>query len=278
MKVSFKRAFGERDLFLLTLDALRYDVAEEALASGQTPNLAALLPDGFEARHTPATFTYAAHHSFFAGFLPTPLAPGPHARPFAMRFAGSRSIGRDTLVLDAPCLISASRAAGYRAICIGGTSFFNPRDPLGAVLPRLFDEAHWSREMGVASRSASARQFTLAAERLAAFPPAQRILLFINASATHPPTRIFVRGARSESARTQLAALVELDRHLPLLVDALRARGGAVGIVCSDHGTCFGEDGYLGHRLAHDKVWTVPYAEVDLAPARVARLAQKRSA
>jgi hypothetical protein len=262
--VSFKRAFGERDFFLVTLDALRHDVAVEALASGGMPNLAALIPGGFEERHTPATFTYAAHHAFFAGFFPTPVARGRHQRPIAMRFAGSRSIGADTLVLDAPCLISGSRAAGYRTICIGGTSFFDPRAPMGATLPALFDESHWSREMGVASASASARQFGLAAERLRAFPRDQRILLFINAAATHPPTRMFVPGASADSTATQLAALVELDRHLPPLVDAMRSRGGAVGIVCSDHGTCFGEDGHRGHRVAHDKVWTVPYAEVDI--------------
>ncbi len=267
MSLSFKREFGRRDLFMLTLDALRYDVASEALASGRMPNLAALVPAGFERRHTPATFTFAAHQAFFAGFLPTPIGPGPHRRDFAMRYAGARSVDRDTLILDAPDLVSASRAAGYRAICIGGTQFFNPAAPLGAVLPERFDEAHWSRDMGVTSRKASALQFTLAAERLAAFPRAQRIFLFINAAATHPPTRIFVRGARQESAATQLAALVELDRHLPPFVAALRARGGAIGIVCSDHGTCFGEDGLEGHRLAHENVWTVPYAEVDLPPA-----------
>ncbi len=32
-------------------------------------------------------------------------------------------------------------------------------------------------------------------------------------------------------------------------------------ILCSDHGTAYGEDGYHGHRLGHPVVWTVPYAE-----------------
>lgn len=261
---AWKRAFGRRDLFLITLDALRHDVAVDALASGQMPNLAALIPGGFEARHTPATFTYAAHHAFFAGFLPTPRRPGRHARPFAMRFSGSRSISADTLVLDAPDLVTGVRAAGYHTICIGGTQFFDPGSPLGGVLPALFDEAHWSPATGVTSRSASALQLGLAAKRLAAQPADRRVLLFVNAAATHPPTRIFVPGARAESPATQRAALVELDRHLPVLIDAMRARGGAVGIVCSDHGTCFGEDGRTGHRFAHDAVWTVPYAEIEL--------------
>lgn len=267
VKASFKDAFGRQDLFLITLDALRFDVADEVLRSGSAPNLSALLDGGFEARHTPATFTYAAHHAFFAGFFPTPMTNGVHARPIAMRFAGSRTIGADTLVLDAPCLISASRSAGYHTLCVGGTEFFNPRSPLGATLPGLFQEAHWSRDMGVTSRHASARQFGLAAKRLREIPSDQRVFLFVNATATHPPTRIFVRGALGESVETQRAALVDLDRHLPVLVDALRSRGGAVGIICSDHGTCFGDDGHQGHRLAHEKVWTVPYAEVHLRPS-----------
>ena len=38
-------------------------------------------------------------------------------------------------------------------------------------------------------------------------------------------------------------------------------RGRVFAIVCSDHGTAYGDDGYHGHRLAHPAVWTVPYAE-----------------
>ncbi|MDP2311025.1 MAG: STM4013/SEN3800 family hydrolase [Pseudomonadota bacterium] len=266
MGVDFRGAFGSRDLLLLTLDALRYDVATAALAEGRTPNLARLLPAGWELRHSPGSFTLPAHEAFFAGFFPTPPGPGPHPRPIALRFPGSRTIARDTLVLDGPCLVRAYAAAGYHTICIGGTGFFDPASPLGAALPGRFLEAHWSRAMGVTGRHASALQFALSAARLGALPPTSRALLFVNAAATHPPTRPFLRAARAESVATQAAALADLDRHLPVLLDALRARGGAVGIVCADHGTCFGEDGYVGHRVAHPLVWTVPYAEVEVAP------------
>ena len=34
-------------------------------------------------------------------------------------------------------------------------------------------------------------------------------------------------------------------------------------IICSDHGTLYGEDGYVGHRIAHPIVTTVPYAEIN---------------
>jgi arylsulfatase A-like enzyme len=265
VSVSFKDALGQRDLFLLTLDALRWDVAENTLARGEAPNLAALIGGAFERRQTCATFTLPAHQAFFAGFLPTPPGPGPHPRPIALRFPGSKSISPHTLTLEGACIPSALGRAGYHTICIGGTSFFNPDSPLGAALPRAFDEAHWSREMGVASPRASRLQLALAASRLREIPSERRVFLFINLSATHPPTRIFLKGAKEESVATQAAALRELDRHLPVLFDAMRARGGAVGIVCSDHGTCFGDDGHVGHRVAHEAVWNVPYAEVSVA-------------
>jgi hypothetical protein len=52
-----------------------------------------------------------------------------------------------------------------------------------------------------------------------------------------------------------------VDRQLPPLFAALQRRAPVLAIVCSDHGTAYGEDGYHGHRLAHPVVWTVPYAE-----------------
>lgn len=265
MSVSFKAAFGQRDFLFVTLDALRWDVARDTLAAGEAPNLARLVGGAFEQRHTPATFTLAAHQAFFAGFLPTPLGPGPHMRKIALRFGGSRSTSKDTLVLDGDNLVRAYADAGYHTVCIGGTNFFNPRSPIGALLPAAFGESHWSREMGVTSPHASRLQLELATTRLLELPPSRRVFLFVNAAATHPPTRIFDRDATTESPATQAAALRELDRHLPPLVDALARRGGAVGIVCSDHGTCFGEDGLVGHRLAHPAVWNVPYAEIEVA-------------
>lgn len=259
---------GSHDIVLVTLDSLRYDVACAALGAGATPNLAALLPGGaWERRHAPGSFTYASHQAFFAGFLPTPAAPGPHHRHFALRFEGSRTTGPDTAVFDAPSIVAGLAACGYRTICIGGVGFFNKRTALGRALPGLFDESHWHPGLGVEARHSTRAQVRLARERIAALEPGRRLFLFVNVSATHHPTRAYLPGAPRDSAETQGAALAYVDGELPPLFEALARRGPALCIVCSDHGTAFGEDGYHGHRLAHPRVWDVPYAEFILGAA-----------
>src|SRR4051812_9320189 len=72
-----RRLVGTHDILFVTLDTLRYDVAAERYAAGRTPHLAAVLPaGGWEKRHSPGNFTFAAHAAFFAGFFPTPARPG----------------------------------------------------------------------------------------------------------------------------------------------------------------------------------------------------------
>jgi hypothetical protein len=44
----------------------------------------------------------------------------------------------------------------------------------------------------------------------------------------------------------------------------LGKRGPLFAIACSDHGTLYGDDDYVGHRIAHPHVMTVPYAEIRL--------------
>lgn len=260
--INARRLVGTHDVLFLTLDTLRYDVAAECLSAGRTPFFASLLPGGsWEARHTPGSFTYSAHHAFFAGFLPTPAEPGPHERLFAATFPGSETTGSATFVHEAPTWVEGLRRDGYYAICIGGVGFFNGQTELGRVLPSLFDEQHWSPELGVTSRDSTERQVELACRRIAAAPEGKRLLLFVNISALHQPNCMFLQGAECDSPQTQGAALEYVDRCLPPLFAALRRRGPTLCVLCSDHGTAYGEEGYRGHRLSHPVVWTVPYAE-----------------
>ncbi|MFJ6504268.1 STM4013/SEN3800 family hydrolase [Streptomyces sp. NPDC091879] len=261
---------GRDDLLLLTLDTLRYDVAVELAAAGRLPNLAAHLPGGtWERRHAPGNFTYASHQAMFAGFLPTPAAPGPHPRLFAARFAGSETTAGRTYVFDTPDLVSGLAARGYRTVCIGGVGFFNKQGALGGVLPGLFEESHWEPEFSVASPTSFEAQVARAEKTVAELPPRQRLFLFLNASALHQPNWFHLPGATRETGdgrATHAAALEYIDRHLGRLFAAMSSRRRCFAIVCSDHGTAYGDDGYTGHRLGHDCVWTVPYSHFFLEP------------
>lgn len=261
---------GSHDIVLITLDSLRFDVATSALATGQTPNLARLLPSsGWQARHTPGSFTLPAHQAFLTGFLPTPLPDpnrsGRHRPPrlFAGEFEGARGLGPATFVFAEPTLPAALAARGYRTICVGGVGFFSGRGALGSALPALFEQSHWSRATSVHHPDSAAHAFARAADLVTARDDAPTFLL-LNIAATHTPTHCYLPGARRDSPQSQAAALAHVDEHLPVLLAALGRRRPTLLIVCADHGTCFGEDGIFGHGVAHPLIWTVPYLQTVL--------------
>ena len=251
---------GQAHFVWVVFDSLRYDVACHALQQGQLSGLAPFL-GAWEERHTPANFTFAAHQAFFAGFLPTPLGPGPHARNLALEFAGSSSLCDATLHLGGANLCEGLRQRGYRTVCIGGVGFFNRLTPLSRVLPDLFCESHWSPELGVTCREAPENQVEVALRCLRG--SSQPLFLYLNISATHQPSCIYLEGAQMDDCATQTAALVAADQALQPLWLELRGRGAHCWVF-SDHGTAFGEDGYWGHRNSHPVVMHVPYAEFSI--------------
>jgi hypothetical protein len=285
---------GSHDLLFVTLDTLRHDVAVSLLEAGRLPNLARVLPRDaagrpfWEERHSPGSFTFAAHAAFFAGFLPTPVTPGPHPRLFAARFGGSESTAPDTWVFDQSSLVEGLADAGYHTVCIGGVGFFNPENALGSVLPALFAESHWSAATGVTAPDAFEAQIEVARAAVAALDPEQRLFLFVNVPALHQPNWFYLEGAERDATQhdetqrddgqpakggdtkeSHAAALEYVDRHIGELFALMASRRPCFAILCSDHGTLYGEDGLTGHRVAHPLVWTVPYAEFVLPAAEV---------
>jgi len=252
---------GTHDIVFITLDTLRFDVASALMKAGRTPNFSAWIGKDWEKRHTPGTFTYAAHHAFFAGFLPTPAAPGRHPRLFAAKFGGSETTTTQTAVFEEATIVEGLRNRGYRSMCIGGVGFFNQQTPLGNVFPSMFDEAEWTPEFGVTHPKSAELQFGRAAQWLDGLNDDQRAFLFINVSAMHQPNRHYIDGADDDDLHTHAAAFEYVDSCLPILAEALSRRDSVFCIVCADHGTAYGEDGFEGHRLAHDVVTHVPYAE-----------------
>ena len=136
------------------------------------------------------------------------------------------------------------------------------------MLPGLFDESHWSPELGVTDPRSTENQVNLALRSRAEFPPEQRVFLFLNVSAIHQPNRFYLPGATDDTIESHAAALEYVDGELGRLFAGLRERGPWLAVICSDHGTAYGEDGFTGHRLAHPVVWDVPYAEFVLSQER----------
>ena len=260
---SFAKLVGEVDILFITLDTLRFDVAQYAYRNGLLKNLSKYLDnEGWECRHSPASFTYAAHHAFFAGFLPTPSMPGSHKRLFASRFQGSTTVDQQTFVFEKPTLPQSLSDLGYRTVCIGGTGFFNPASPIGSVFPSWFDESHWSPNTSVASKESEKNQIELAIKRRKSFGD-HLTMMFINVAAIHQPNWFYdpSNGSETDDLHSHLAALVAVDAVMEPLFEAFRQFRKTFCILCSDHGTAYGEGGFWGHRIAHEVIWNVPYAQ-----------------
>lgn len=265
--VDMNRIVGRDDILMITFDTLRYDVAHEQLQTGGTPCLAGILPNGWEKRHSPANFTWAAHQAFFAGFFPTPASPGIHERYFAASFAGSETTGENTYCFDADNLVTALKQEGYHTACIGGVGFFNKKTPLSSVLPDLFDESHWDESTGVTDPHSTQNQIRIALDIIAQQKQQRSdrpLFLFINISAIHQPNCFYLNKETTDNKETHAAALRYVDSRLAPLFQALAQRGDPFCILCSDHGTTYGEDGYTGHRLCHEQVCNVPFAAFSL--------------
>ncbi|WP_229250926.1 STM4013/SEN3800 family hydrolase [Emticicia aquatilis] len=252
----------QMDILFLTLDTLRFDVADKLFHTDQTPNFKHYFPEGWEKCHAPGSFTFASHQAFFAGFLPTPAYPGRHTRLFAANFAGSETTSSQTLIFETPDIVSGFRQKGFKTVCIGGVGFFNKKTALGNVLPALFEESYWTEKYGVTEKLSTTYQFEKAIEIIHSTQK-QPLFLFINVSALHQPNWFYADSPnenKEDTIETHEAALKYVDSQMPLLLSALKLKRDTFCIICSDHGTAYGEDGFFGHRLGHPTVWEVPMA------------------
>jgi membrane-anchored protein YejM (alkaline phosphatase superfamily) len=265
--VNMNEVVQRMHILFITLDSLRYDVAAELFSKGATPNFQHYCAGGWQQCHSPGNFTYAAHHAFFAGFLPTPASNPKAPRLFAARFAGSETTGPHTRVFETPDIISGFAAKGFKTVCIGGVGFFNKQTALGQVLPSFFQESYWQPSYGVTDPASTRNQFEKAVELVNAIQQEQ-LFMFINVSAIHQPNYFYETGAQTDTLQSHGAALQYVDGQLPLLLETFRQQDrDTFCIICSDHGTAYGEDNYYGHRVGHATVWDVPMATFVLKKA-----------
>jgi hypothetical protein len=263
--IDAKVCAGTHDVLILTISGLRYDVAADALARGETPHLAAILPNGaWEKRHTPASITYGAHLGFLAGYLPTSITSVPAPRLFAVRYPGAETLAPTTLTFDASNIVYGFISLGYHTLCIGGVGYFSKRSPIGSVLPALFHESWWDETFGPTCLESAANQVECAVKRIAKAPKNKCLFLYMNMSACYRPNRFHLPGAKEDTPASQRAALASIDKELPALLRAVQLRAPVLTVICSDHGTIYAERTNAQLGLTHPAVCDVPYMETIL--------------
>jgi len=275
MSVNMNQIVGSQDIVFLCLDTLRYDVAIKEQENGGTPNLNRY--GGWQKRHAPGNYTFPSHMAMFIGNLPSPAEPIPlyeRERLFVAR--ENKSLGKIhpySFVFEGDSFIRGLERAGYQTICLGGVGFFNKRTEINRILPGFFMESAWRSAFSCHIKESFDHQLDWLEKRLARQALEQKVFLYVNVDSIHYPNSFYLEGEKEDNVRTHAAALRYVDARLPRLFDLFGGRGDTFYIICSDHGTCYGEDGYHFHCLSHEIVYTVPYKHFTIKAKQPAGIA-----
>lgn len=260
--VDMGQVVGEQDILFLCLDTLRYDAAIQEEKAGNTPVLNRY--GSWERRQAPGNFTYPSHHAMFAGFLPCPSGAKSLADREMLFFPRQIGMGRKppegAFAFSGSTIMEGLEKEGYDTWCVGGVSFFDKRTDLGKVFPGYFQKSYWNPSFACPVKESTANQVDFILKRIAGAEPGRRIFLYLNVDAIHYPNYFYLDGAENDSLESHRAALRYVDGQLGRLLDGWKqVRGGGFVVCCSDHGTCYGEDGCQFHGIDHPAVNTVPY-------------------
>lgn len=260
--LDMNQVVGTHDILMLCFDTLRYDVSKEEEAAGRTPVLNSHGGE-WEKRHAPGNFTYPSHFAIFAGFLPSPAEPHSLRSRNWLFFPVQAGTGRippkGSYPFTEATFVQSLAHTGYETICIGGVNFFSKRNELGRVFPGYFTKSYWLPTFGCTAPDSTEKQIDFALKKLENYPDDKRIFMYINFSAIHYPNCHYVKGKMKDDKESHAAALQYIDSQLPRLFQAFQKRSNTLVIALSDHGTCYGEDGYEYHCISHETVYTVPY-------------------
>lgn len=273
IKPPFKTKLPESkpNLVMLTYDSCRYD----SLIRAKTPVL-----DQYSAiyrAYSPALYTYPAHQSFFSGILPCTPEPMPYYNRFvtqliALPETGDRIVeqerGEDTFILaNTENIITGLAHSGYYTIGSAGASWFAKKS-----LRVGFKDFYYK------NHAKASDQIELVVNSIIKKSRGKKIFAFINFMETHTPYMHYGEVAYRMTARrkmiwpprfdpedseygqmlhqAQIQAAEYLDSCLPKLLEALPKN--TIVVLFGDHGEAFGEDGYWGHGVYHQKVLEVP--------------------
>ena len=261
--VDMNQVVGRDDILFVCLDTLRYDAAVQEEADGTTPVLNQYGP--WEKRQAPGNFTWPSHHAMFSGFLPCDYDAKNLSDREMLFFPRQIGMGNKApegaFPFSGATVMEGLEKEGYDTWCVGGVSFFDKRSDLGKVFPGYFRKSWWHPSFGCGVKNSAVNQVDFILKRLEKKEETgQKIFLYLNIDAIHYPNYFYLEGAGQDSILSHRAALRHVDGELGRLFARWKEkRGGAFVICCSDHGTCYGEDGCQFHGINHPAVNTVPY-------------------
>lgn len=252
---------GSHDILFVCLDTLRYDVAYREQERGTTPVINRY--GKWEKRGAPGNFTYPSHHAMFAGFLPAALEPVPLVKQERLFFPKNIGLGRmsppKAFAFEGANFVEGLAKEGYETICVGGVAFFDKRSDIGSVFPSMFQKSLWRPSFGCGVKESPDHQLRAVKKELDNLPADKRVFLYLNIDAIHYPNFFYLEGETEDNIETHGAALRYVDQRLDSLFSLFQKRNSTFVILCSDHGSCYGEDGYEFHGFNHETVNTVPY-------------------
>ena len=260
--VNMNNVVGTNDILFVCLDTLRYDAAVEEESAGGTPVLNQY--GGWEKCQAPGNFTWPSHHAMFAGFLPCRFDAKNVADRELLFFP--RSVGLGNRVPEGAYGFSGStimeglKKDGYDTWCVGGVAFFDKRSDIGKVFPGYFEKSYWNPSFACPVKDSTKNQVDFLLKKMEEADPDKRIFVYLNVDAIHYPNYFYLENVREDSYDSHKAALRYVDQELGRLFEGWkRQRGSAFVICCSDHGTCYGEDGCQFHGVNHPVINTIPY-------------------
>lgn len=259
--VNMNEIVGTHDILFICLDTLRYDVAYKEQENGNTPVL-----NGYgkwNKCHAPGNYTFPSHAAMFIGELPAPAEPTPLFEREVLfmpkELSASLSPHASAFLFEGASFVEGLEKAGYETICIGGVGFFNKRTPINRVLPGLFKHSYWHPSFSCHIKESFENQLNFIERKLEKYEEEQKVFMYVNIDSIHYPNSFYLDGEKEDNVDTHAAALRYVDGKLDRLFDLFKKRGKTFVIACSDHGSCYGEDGYNFHCLSHEIVYTVPY-------------------
>jgi len=261
-EINMEEIAGSHHILFICIDALRYDVAYEEEKNGGTPVLNKY--GKWRKCQAPGNFTYPSHQAMFAGFFPIDEGIAGMKEREKLFFSPDIGMGRKApagaFLFSRPTWVQGLEDIGYETYCIGGVAFFDKRTETGSVLPSFFKHSYWYPKFGCKVKGSTANQVDFALKKLAEEDNSKKIMMYINISAIHYPNYFYgTNGEKQDSTDTHRLALRYVDSQLERLFDGFAEKGDTFVICCSDHGTCYGEDGVWFHGINHPLVNTVPY-------------------